>query len=87
MEGLGRIERAVISIRISVSVASLPSACELLTRIDINGDNPAVIHIGDTSNELCATITGPQANVNLGIKTFLKGHTFIVWKDHRDQQR
>jgi hypothetical protein len=41
--------------------------------IQINGDNPAIIHIGDTYADLGATITGPQADLNLGIKTFLNG--------------
>jgi Domain of unknown function (DUF5011) len=41
--------------------------------IQINGDNPAVIHVGDTYAELGATITGPQADLDLGIKTFLNG--------------
>jgi hypothetical protein len=41
--------------------------------IPINGDNPATIHVGDTYTDLGATITGPQADLNLGIKTFLNG--------------
>jgi hypothetical protein len=41
--------------------------------IDIQGDNPAVIHVGDTYTDLGATITGPQADLKLGIKTFLNG--------------
>jgi hypothetical protein len=41
--------------------------------IAINGDNPAIIHAGDTYADLGATITGPQADLNLGIKTFLNG--------------
>jgi hypothetical protein len=41
--------------------------------ITINGDNPAIIHVGDTYGDLGATITGPQADLNLGIKTFLNG--------------
>ena len=41
--------------------------------IQINGDNPAIIQVGDTYNDLGATITGPQADLNLGIKTFLNG--------------
>jgi hypothetical protein len=41
--------------------------------IQINGDNPAIIHVGDTYADLGATITGPQADLNLGIKTFLNG--------------
>jgi hypothetical protein len=41
--------------------------------ISINGANPAHIHVGDTYNDLGATITGPPADINLGIKTFLNG--------------
>jgi Chaperone of endosialidase/Domain of unknown function (DUF5011) len=41
--------------------------------IQINGDNPAIIRIGDAYADLGATITGPQADLNLGIKTFLNG--------------
>jgi Domain of unknown function (DUF5011) len=32
-----------------------------------------VIHVGDSYADLGATITGPQADLNLGIKTFLNG--------------
>jgi hypothetical protein len=41
--------------------------------IQINGDNPARINVGDTYNDLGATITSPQADLNLGLKTFLNG--------------
>jgi hypothetical protein len=41
--------------------------------IAINGDNPAYINVGDAYSDLGATITGPQADLNLGIKTFLNG--------------
>jgi hypothetical protein len=41
--------------------------------IHINGDNPAIIHVGDTYNDLGATITGPQADLNLGVHTFVNG--------------
>ena len=41
--------------------------------IQISGDNPAIIQVGNTYNDLGATITGPQADLNLGIKTFLNG--------------
>jgi hypothetical protein len=41
--------------------------------ITINGDNPAHINVGDSYSDLDATITGPQADLNLGIKTFLNG--------------
>jgi GDSL-like Lipase/Acylhydrolase family/Chaperone of endosialidase/Bacterial surface protein, Ig-like domain len=41
--------------------------------IQINGDNPAIIQVGDTYNDLGATITGPQADLNLGIATFVNG--------------
>jgi hypothetical protein len=32
--------------------------------IAINGDNPAVIHVGDTYADPDATITGPTADLN-----------------------
>ncbi|HTV29166.1 MAG TPA: immunoglobulin-like domain-containing protein, partial [Xanthobacteraceae bacterium] len=41
--------------------------------IQINGDNPAIVQVGDTYNDLGATITGPQADLNLGIQTFVNG--------------
>lgn len=41
--------------------------------ISVNGDNPAVVQVGATYNDLGATITGPQADLNLGITTFLNG--------------
>jgi hypothetical protein len=41
--------------------------------IQINGDNPARINVGDSYADLGATITSPQADLNLGIKTFLNG--------------
>jgi Domain of unknown function (DUF5011) len=41
--------------------------------IHINGDNPPVIHVGDTYADPGATVTGPQADLNLGIRTFLNG--------------
>jgi hypothetical protein len=41
--------------------------------IAINGDNPAVIQIGASYTDLGATITGPQADLNLGIQTYLNG--------------
>jgi hypothetical protein len=41
--------------------------------IQINGDNPATIQIGASYADLGATITGPQADLNLGIETYLNG--------------
>ncbi len=41
--------------------------------ISINGDNPATIQVGATYTDLGATITGPQADLNLGIATFVNG--------------
>jgi hypothetical protein len=41
--------------------------------IQINGGNPAIIHIGDSYADVGATITGPQADLNLGIRTYLNG--------------
>ena len=41
--------------------------------IAINGDNPAVVQVGASYSDLGAIITGPQADLNLGIKTFVNG--------------
>jgi hypothetical protein len=41
--------------------------------IHINGNNPMHINAGDTYADLGATVTGPQADLNLGIRTFLNG--------------
>lgn len=42
--------------------------------IEIQGNNPAHLNVGDSDNDLGARITGPtQADTNLGIKTFLNG--------------
>jgi hypothetical protein len=39
--------------------------------IQVNGDNPAIINVGDTYSDLGATITGPTPDINLGINTFV----------------
>src|SRR5579862_2928948 len=41
--------------------------------IQISGDNPAIIQVGATYNDLGATITGPTADLNLGIATYVNG--------------
>ena len=41
--------------------------------IQINGDNPAIVQVGATYNDLGATITGPQQDLNLGITTYVNG--------------
>ena len=41
--------------------------------IQINGANPATVSIGASYNDLGAAITGPTADLNLGILTFLNG--------------
>jgi hypothetical protein len=41
--------------------------------IQINGDNPAVVQVNATYNDLGATITGPQDDLSLGIQTFVNG--------------
>jgi hypothetical protein len=51
----------------SADASSAPPA------IKINGDNPAHVSLGETYNDLGATITAPEADKNLGIKTFLNG--------------
>ena len=41
--------------------------------IQINGENPAHIHVGDSYSDLGARIVAPEADKNLGIKTYLNG--------------
>jgi len=43
--------------------------------IQINGDNPAIVQVGDSYNDLGATITAPQADLNLGIQLYLNGQS------------
>jgi hypothetical protein len=41
--------------------------------MQIRGNNPATVSVGDTYVDLGATITAPQADQNLGIHTFVDG--------------
>jgi hypothetical protein len=41
--------------------------------LQVNGDNPAIIQVGVIYTDLGATITGPQADLNLGITTYVNG--------------
>src|SRR5258705_196217 len=41
--------------------------------IEILGNNPATINVGDTYNDLGASITAPAADVNLGITYLVDG--------------
>jgi hypothetical protein len=41
--------------------------------LQINGDNPATVDVGATYQDLGATITGPQADLNLGIEAIVDG--------------
>jgi hypothetical protein len=41
--------------------------------IQVTGNNPAVLHVGDTYADLGATITGPRSDLNLSIRTVLNG--------------
>gem|GEM_PF-2947872 len=68
---------AAIVAAVGQSGASSPSPSTVPTHtppmIQINGDDPATIQVGSSYTDLGATITGPQADLNLGIKTFLNG--------------
>jgi Chaperone of endosialidase/Domain of unknown function (DUF5011) len=56
------------------SPSSSPSdASDTPPVIAINGDNPAVIQVGASYTDLGATITGPLADLNFGIQTYLNG--------------
>lgn len=52
---------------------SADDATDTPPQIQINGDNPAIIQVGATYNDLGATIEGPQQDLNLGIQTFVNG--------------
>jgi Domain of unknown function (DUF5011) len=41
--------------------------------LQANGDNPAIVQVGATYTDLGAQITGPQADLNLGITTYVNG--------------
>jgi Domain of unknown function (DUF5011)/Chaperone of endosialidase len=41
--------------------------------IEINGDNPATVQVGATYDDLGATITGPEQDLNLGLTTYVNG--------------
>jgi hypothetical protein len=41
--------------------------------IRINGDNPAIVQVGATYTDLGARITGPRADLNLGVVSYLNG--------------
>jgi Bacterial surface protein, Ig-like domain len=56
-----------------VTQNSASTTADTQPTITINGDNPAVIHVGGTYSDLGATIMGPQADKNLDIPTFLNG--------------
>jgi hypothetical protein len=49
------------------------SSSDTPPQIQINGDNPAIVQVGESYNDLGATITGPQADLNLGIETYIDG--------------
>jgi hypothetical protein len=57
----------------STSAASDTEATDTPPVIQINGDNPAIVQVGATYNDLGATITGPTADLNLGITTYVNG--------------
>src|SRR5262249_2714284 len=41
--------------------------------IEIQGNNPATINVGDSYNDLGAVITGPKADINLGLTYLVDG--------------
>jgi hypothetical protein len=53
--------------------SSTSAATDTPPVIAINGDNPAIVQVGASYSDLGATITGPQADLNLGIETYLNG--------------
>jgi hypothetical protein len=52
------------------SATSTPDTPPIIT---INGNNPAIVYVGDTYSDLGATITGPSQDLNLGINVSVDG--------------
>ena len=42
-------------------------------QLQVNGANPATINVGDSCQDLGATITGPTADLNLGTHLYIDG--------------
>lgn len=59
----------------SVVTAGATSSASTPPVIKINGDDPATIQIGNTYSDLGASITGPTADLNLGIWASVDGAT------------
>jgi hypothetical protein len=57
----------------SAAVATSSAASATPPVLQLNGDNPAIIQVGTTYNDLGATITGPQQDLNLGLTTYVNG--------------
>jgi len=55
------------------SAGSQLSTASAAPQISVNGNNPSHIQVGRNYADLGAVITGPQADLNLGIHTFLGG--------------
>jgi hypothetical protein len=55
------------------AASSSPDSSATPPVLQVNGENPAHIHVGDTYNDLGARITGPTADVNLDITTYVNG--------------
>ncbi len=58
---------------IDATTADATTTIEESPIIQINGDNPAIVQVGDTYQDLGATITGPEQDLNLGIATYVNG--------------
>jgi hypothetical protein len=52
------------------SATSTPDTPPIIT---INGNNPAIIYVGDSYSDLGATVTGPAQDLNLGINVSVDG--------------
>jgi hypothetical protein len=55
------------------TVNSQQSTVNAAPVLSVQGDNPAHIEVGSSYNDLGASITGPQADLNLGIHVTVDG--------------
>ncbi len=58
---------------VSPNAPTSPSATSTPPQLQVNGNNPATVQVGTAYADLGATITGPQADLNLGISASVDG--------------
>jgi hypothetical protein len=68
-----QLQALLSSANAPASPPSSQAATDTAAVVQINGANPATIQVGASYSDLGTTITGPQADLNLDIATYLDG--------------